>query len=239
MKKYLSVLMIASRSTLYKVIGLLFLMTAAEILAFVKLSNSENLYTLETFITESHIPLISGIGFLALCFILSMVGFETSGSKIRYSIKRLPVHEKTIVSLWSLYHMGCFLIFWALQLLILLFLCYQYTRITDPLYWHNQTLFLAFYQNPFLHSLLPLEEGSRWVRNGAMIFALGITSASFSLNQRRDKKGISIVVLAALTFLSFSQDMGDFGADLFLIIVTLSVSIYAFYKIWWGDCHDC
>ena len=238
MKKYLSIWMIASRSTLYKIIGLLFLMNIAEILAFVQISNSSNLYPLDTFITESHMPLISGTTFLILCYILSMVGYETSGSKIRYSIQRFTVREETIVSLWAFYNMGCFILFWAVQLLIALFLCHQYTLIMDPLYWHNQTTFLAFYQNPFLHSLLPLEEGSRWVRNGILIFALGVTSASFSLNQRRGKKGIAIVVLAAIAFASFSQDFGDFGADMFLIILTLPFAIYSFYKIWRGECHD-
>lgn len=239
MKKYLSVLMIASRSTLYKIIGLLLLMATAEIVLFYQVSHANELYTLDALIDRSHMPLISGIAFLALCYILSLVGYETSGSKIRYSIQRLSIREEAIATLWAVYNMGCFIIFWAIQLLIALFLCHQYTTIMDPLYWHNQTTFLTFYQNPFLHSLLPLEEGSRWVRNGVLIFALGITSASFSLNQRRGKRSVSIVVMAILTFVSFSQDLGDFSTDMLLILATLPVAFYAFYKIWWGEHYDC
>ncbi|MBF4695756.1 hypothetical protein [Fusibacter ferrireducens] len=239
MKKYLSVWMIASRSTLYKIVGLLFLMAGAEIALFYLTLQTDELYTLDTLITKSHIPIISGVAFLMLCYILSIVGYETSGSKIRYSIKRLTVREETITTLWSIYNMGCFIIFLAMQLLVVLFLCHQYTVIMDPMYWHNQTVFLAFYHNPFLHSLLPLEESSRWIRNGAFILALGTTSAFFSLSQRRGKRSISIVVMSFLVFVSFSQDLGNFSSDIFLTLVALSFAGHAFHKIWRGINYDC
>ena len=55
-------------------------------------------------------------------------------------------------------------IFWAAQVLFVLLLCRVYLAKADPACVNAQTVFLAFYRQKFLHSLLPLAETSRWVR---------------------------------------------------------------------------
>ncbi|MEA4891404.1 MAG: hypothetical protein VB085_02415 [Peptococcaceae bacterium] len=237
MKRYFSVLMIAARSTIYKITGLLLLMGAAEAALFYRLlqkSAAEGPAPLESLITRSRLSLICGLAFFLLCVILSLVGYEFSGSKTRYTIQRLSLPEEAAVLLWAFYNMLCFLIFWAAQLLVVLLLCRLYISVMEPTYWNRQTIFLAFYRSGFLHSLLPLEETSRWLRNGALILGLGLAGACFPLKQRRGQKGLAMAVLAALTFITFPQEMGSFGSDAIIMLIALGTAAYSFYGIWWG-----
>lgn len=241
MKQYFSILTIAARSTIYKIIGLFVLMAALEMGVFYHLlqqTPAGEMLALEVLISQSRIPLICGAFFLLLCVILSLVGYEYLGSKTRYSILRFSPREEVIVLLWALYHMICFLIFWAIQLLVALMLCHLYISVTKAEYWNEQTIFLAFYRSNFLHSLLPLEEISRWMRNVALIVALGITAAGFSLKQRREQKGMAIAVLAVMTVATFSQQMGNLGSDVILILIALSVAGFSVYDIWWGQKNE-
>lgn len=237
MKKYLSVLAIAARSTILKMTALLLAMAAAEAGLFWRLWNkpvSEQLITPEELIDRSGIPLVCAVAFVLLCVVLSLVGNEFSGSKTRYTIQRLSVREEVSVSLWAFYDAACFTIFWAVQLLIALLLCRLYVSGLDPAYWNEQTIFLAFYRSAFLHSLLPLAETSRWFRNGALLLGLGTAAASFTCRQRRGQRGIAVVVLAVVTLVTFSREMGRADSDVAVLLFALAVSAVSLYGIWRG-----
>jgi hypothetical protein len=81
---------------------------------------------LEQMIAQSGIPLVCGICFLLICAILSLTGCEFSGSRLRYTLKRLSVREETTVLWWAVYNTFCFFVFWAVQLLIVL-ICAGFT----------------------------------------------------------------------------------------------------------------
>lgn len=230
MKQHLSVLMIAARSTIYKLLGLLLVMAAAESALFylvLKRTLAGELIGLEQMVNQSWMPLVSGVCFLLLCVMLSLTGCEFSGSKLRYTIKRLSVREETTVLWWAVYNTICFLIFWAVQLLIALLLCRLYAAKIDPMYVSDQTIFLAFYRDKFLHSLLPLEETSRFICNAILICGLGASAACFSFRQRHGQKGIAIIALAAVTLGFFPRAMGSFGNDMVIAIIALAVAVGA------------
>ncbi len=234
MKQHLSVLMLAARSTLFKIVGIFVLMAAAEGALFVvALRNAQaaELYGLEQTITQSRIALACGVGFLLVCTLLSLSGCELSGSKIGYTMGRLSIREETALFWWGVYNTLIFLIFWAVQLLIVLLLGRYYTLQADPAAVSDQTIFLAFYRQKFLHSLLPLDEVTRTVRNVVLIVCLGATSAFFSYRQRRGQKGVAVILLAALTFVGFSREMGSFGNDILIMFVALTVGLGALFNV--------
>ncbi|NCC68492.1 MAG: hypothetical protein EOM14_09945, partial [Clostridia bacterium] len=113
MKQHLSVLMLAARSTIYNVIGILALLAAAESALFylvLKKAQSGEGCCLEEAVTKSGIPLVCAGCFLLLCAALSLNGVEFSGSRFRYTIRRLSVSEETTAILWAVYYMACFFV---------------------------------------------------------------------------------------------------------------------------------
>ncbi len=235
MRQHLSVLMLAARSTIYKILGLFALAAIAEgalfYFALQKTLSGEHL-GLEQLMSESRIALVSGVSFLLLCALLSLTGCEISGSKLRYTLQRLSVGEKTIVFWWAAYNAACFFLFWALHVVIALLLSRLYVARIDTAYVSGQTILLAFYRNNWLHSLLPLAETSRYLRNASFVLSLGVNAACFSYHQRRGEKGIAMVVLTMLVAVYFSRAVGSFGSDLLLSLTALGITASAVIGIW-------
>ncbi|MGI6627658.1 MAG: hypothetical protein ACOX4K_04815 [Bacillota bacterium] len=230
MKQHLSVLMLAARSTIYKVLGLFVVLAITQGALFYftlqKTLGGEPI-GLEQLISQSRIAIVGGVCFVLLCAELSLTGCELGGSKVRYTLKRLSVREEAAVFWWAGYNTVCFFLFWVFQLVIALLLCQLYVTRMDPAYVSGQTIFLAFYRNRFLHSLLPLAETSRYVRNGFFILCLGISAACSSFRQRRGEKGIAMVVLTIIVAVNFSKPVGSFESDLPLVFITLSMAVGA------------
>lgn len=235
MRKHLSVFMLAARSTIYKVGAVLFAMTCTECIIlynFLLEIKNGSVYSVGTVIENGKIPLVCGTAFLIMCLFLSTAGCEFSGSKLRYTLSRLSVREEILVFLWAIYNVICLFILWAVQLVIVLVFCWFYIKYMAPAYINEQTVFMAFYDNGFLHSILPLAETSRYVRNVMLILGLGVSGAYFSFKLRHDQKDISAAILSALTFISFSGSMGRFGSDVFIILVTICILANSFYGLW-------
>jgi hypothetical protein len=211
MKQHLSVLLLAARSTIYKVIGILVLMAAAESASFyfvLEMAKNGAGYGLEDVVAQSRMAPVCAVFFLLLCAVLSLNGVEFSGGRFRYTMRRLSVGEETAAAWWAVYYMACFFVFWAFQLLTAFLLCRLYAAQIDPAYVSGQTIFLAFCRNGFLHSLLPLEETSRYIRNLILILGLGITASCFCFRTRHDQKGLAMILLAVVAVGAFSGEIG-------------------------------
>ncbi len=236
MKKYLSVLLPAIRGTIFRLLLLLAVMTAAEaalyFLALIR-SGGAGSISLEELISASHIPLACGIFFLLLCALLAASGRD-SGVRHCYTLCRLPVSEETTVLLWAAYYAACFVIFWAVQLAVILALCSHYASAAPADYVGRQTVFLAFYRHDFLHSLLPLDEASRYIRNIALALGLGAGCSFFSYLQRRGERSVIPFLPAALVLYFFPAGMGTFGADCLLTLFSVVIITYAAAKVWGG-----
>ncbi len=239
MKQHFSVLMLAARGTIYKVIGILLLLVVSEAALFyrmlIKLRAGEQ-YGLEQVFSDSRIPLACGICFLLLCAVLSLNGCELFGSKVRYTMQRLSITERTAVFWNCVNNIICFVVFWGVQLAVVFVLCRFYTAAMANV--SGQTIFLAFYRSGFLHSLLPLEELSLYIRNILLILGLGITSACFSFRQRHNQKGVAIIALALITVAAFPRDMGSLENDIMIGILTLGITAGAVYGIRRGQTNE-
>lgn len=241
MRQYFSAIAIAARSTIYKILAIMILMTTVEIALFTAVVNkfpADYPFLLEEVIVQSKIPFIFAITFLALCAILCMFGLNGYGSQVKYTINRLSISEKTISMLWSVYNIFCFILLWAVQLITVFLLSKIYLNSINSSFYNTHTVFLTFYNSDFLHSLLPLDEYSRYIRNIILILGLSLSCTCFSFKQRRGKKSFSFIVLAIITMMFFSQGIGNFSADLFLSIISLIASMHSIYTIWWGEYNE-
>lgn len=186
--------------------------------------------TLEGNLQEARLGLVGTVGFVLLCAILSLPGCEKAGSRLRYTLQRLPVPETAAVLLWALCAVMCLLLYWAAQALTCLALCLWYTRQNGPLV-HDMTVFLAFYRCGYLHALLPLADGCLLLRNLFLLPALGISAAMFHLQQRRGRPGLAALFLTAVTAAFFARTPGGFTGNLLMTALAVAVLAYELYLL--------
>ncbi|MBQ8637809.1 MAG: hypothetical protein IJ468_01420 [Lachnospiraceae bacterium] len=218
-----SILMLFSRGVIYKLLLLLAAMAAVQTTLFclvyragMRLEDTMRGYSLEYVLACSRVEWVCGIGFLLLTVILCLQGCEFS-SKSHYTMGRLSVSESRISWLRSGFHCCCYFLFLAMQVLILYGICRLYLWMIAADGYDvigDQTIMLAFWRSPFLHSLLPVGESSRMLRNLLLIAALGFGSARVPDCQRSGQRCIAIIILTGLTLLFFCDEMGNRNMDL-------------------------
>lgn len=229
MRKHLSVLMLIARSTIYKILVLFLVTVCAEWFLFRFSLNSAlvaadaglGMTSLESIVSSSRIPWAFAICFVIMTVLLCMIGCEYE-SKQGYTLRRLSVSEPSVFVWQSVYNTFCFFMLWAVQTLIAYCLCKLYLAKVDPALTSVQTIFLAFYRNNFLHSLLPLSEVSRWIRNILLVMCLGLAAAHFPYQQRRGKVGVTIIAMTALSLVFFSRSIANLGDDILIILLSIA-----------------
>ncbi len=235
MRRYGSVVMLAARGTLGKLLLTLLLTGAAQAgLTAVYLGRySDEWYGLWHFFEKSHVALAAGLGLLLLCGALALNGCDSAASRSRYTLRRLSVDERVLTALWSGCNTLCLLVFWGFQAGAMLLLCRFLMGRADPALLNEQTLFLAVWRSDYLHSLLPLAEWERTVCNCILAAALGVDAACFSYQHRHGRRGAAILILAAAAVVFFSQPMGEAGgAAGMLAIFGALTAVFALYNVW-------
>lgn len=239
MKQYTSVLMLHIRSTFYKILIVFAAMAGAEFFLFSRhLSKmlasdfDEDILRLGLgmIFDDSKIHFVFLGAFLLINIILVLHGFEFK-EKLSYTIRRLSIPEKHCFILQGLYYSLIYILLFVVQLVIIWLLSQYYFKTVPENLYSNQTLFLTFYSSNFLHSLLPLEETVRVVRNIFIIFALGFSGAYQSYTQRRGKKQGSFLILALIVLLTFQSELGTFGGDLIAILASVTVLCIIIYNM--------
>ena len=241
MKERLSVMMLAARGTIYKVI-LLILVTGIVQAGLFYLWMANNIPAgagwsvgLEGGITDSFVMQAAGISFVLLCMMLALNGYG-SGAKPVYTLRRLAISEKEALCCFAVYNTLVFLLFWSSQILIMLGLCRMY-EVLAPLLGAQrdtsnsvalvgpQTVYIAFYRHKYLHSLMPMAEISRWIRNLIWVISLGVCTATFSNSLRYGKKGFAIFVMVVVTLGMFCRAVGMIESDIVGGLIALAAAV--------------
>ena len=244
MRRYCSVLGLAARCTFWKVLAATLVSCGAEAALFLVTLNgwpfvvygpdqawkANNPMGLEGLIAHSRIALCFGLGLAAVCGALALLGWEGSGCRTGYTLRRLRVGERALSLLWGGYGTLCLLFYWAAHLGTVLALCaaampHLSERAASPL-----ALFLACWRSPYLHALLPLEDVWLWGRNLLLCAALGLGTAAFSHQRRHGHRAWGWIPLALGAALLFPLPMGAFpfqGLDpAFLPYLETEVEVY-------------
>lgn len=228
MKKHLSVLALCAGETFARVLALLAAMGVLESVLFalhwLRRDPAQPMITAEDMLPG--IPLICALGFL-FSVILLLDGGGEGGSAAGYTLQRLRICEEAVVLWKAAYNSLCLLLFWAVQTAVAIGLYSWYTAAIGPAYSSAQTVFLAFYRIPFLHNLLPLDNWTRYLRNIALILAMGYCIAARGYKLRRDSRygwGLIIFLWGTAVF-SFRMEITVWPVDLAVILVSLMVLI--------------
>ena len=239
MKKYLSVFGLYARSSIYRVLGVLLLMGAAEAglfmtklkAALADYNNPQNIpefgkgpemLHFEQILEGCHIPLCFMVAFVLITVFLCLPGTEFQ-SKTGYTLRRLSISERSVLLVQWVYNMTVYIILLAVQVLFCFVFSQIYISQVSAEFVGNQTVFLAFYRSEFMHALLPLSEAGMWFRNAFLVIGLGFAAAEFSYNQRMKGYGIAIIVLGIFSIVSFKTAIGSIGGYFFTII---AVALY-------------
>ncbi len=229
MKKYISVMMLIMRANLYRAFGILLGTWAVQTVLFFLIMRREMPradvlgLNLERLVEKSGAVWVFAVAFVWITIFLCRMGCAY-GTKTGYTLKRLSIDEKSVFLCQSAANSLYFLLFWFLEAVFAYLLC-KIVCVKIP---HTgiQSVLLAFYRDPFLHSLLPLAELSLWVRNVVLVLALGVSTAAFSWHQRRGKSGVGVGVVVLITIVSFCQKTGSFHMNIFIILLMIiSISI--------------
>lgn len=248
MKKYTSVFALFVRSSIYKVVGVLLLMAAVEFGRFYwnlraavkhfETSGGTAFPNLEQLLYSSGIFWCFAAALVLISAALCLPGCEFNG-KTGYTLKRLSITDREVVLTQAVYNLGVYLLLFFTQTVVCFGLCRLYTASAPTELISNQTVFLAFYRSPFLHSLLPMGEFALWVRNLFLVTALGWAAAVFHFIQRKKKFPVGLVIQIVLTILFFSSrniHIGNHANILLMIVVSCAVlgeGIYSVYREEW------
>lgn len=226
MRKHLSVFMLLSRSTIYKIIALLLLMAVVELGLFWFVFSrgvTEEGFALELLVEQSCIFWVFAAGFLLLTLLLGSTTYEASARQ-GYTLLRLSISPRWVFFWQCVYNLLCYLLFWAVQLLLVMAMSRIYMAKAAPEFLSGQTVFLAFYRNSFLHGLLPLDDVMFWVRNGAMFLALSLCAAHYPQAQRM-RRWLMPMILTLIMAASFPCEIGNITN----CVAVISVGFFAVY----------
>lgn len=241
MKKYISILELFARNTIYKVLLVLLAMGVTQFAMFRKAMlewipmdyydldfQAIEHYTLEYMVDRSNSHIFMGIAFVLITAILCWNGCNI-GSKSNYTLQRLQVKEKTIFIMQSIYNSFCYVLLLGAQIVV--FLLQAGVYVTQSEHVTNQTVFLAFYRNDFMHSILPLEGAMRWITNILILLGCGMSAAVFTYLQRRGKVAWSLFVVVACVLVGFVQELGELLALVTAFIVAVIVALTAYFHV--------
>lgn len=248
MKKHLSVFGLFVRSSIYKVIGILLIMCALEILLFhtelkgaLSDYNSESEHNtfaqLENIFSDSIAPWCFALAFALITVALCLTGTEYK-SKTGYTLRRLSVSEKHVFFYQALCNFFMYFLLWATQAALCYILSLYYINSSPEAFLGNQTVFLAFYRSKFLHAVLPLSNALLWVRNFLLIIALSLSSAEFPFKQRRKSFSVTIIALCVYCIAFFSREIGDIFSIVTVLIVSIAVTAEMLYTVFYWEAKN-
>lgn len=237
MKKHLSVFALIARSSIFKLLILFVLLAGVEgIVFYLKLKNelmvaSElgmQLVGVEYVFSSGRVFWIAALIFLLMTAQLCVVGCNF-GSRQSYTLNRLLISEKSVFIWQSVFNIISYVMLWAVQLGIALALCRWYMNVAGET--SGQAVMLAFYRNKFLHSLLPLSDITRLIRNVLMMFALSVTAARFVWANHRGQLGVGIIAMTALVLVFFAGETSVQNTDYLMSFCSAAVAFECLYSV--------
>lgn len=209
MKKDISVFTMILKSVIYKVLGVVMLTAAAEIGAF-SISVNMGAVSLENAVEISRIKWIFILGFIFTA-VLIMTNIRKISSA--YTIRRLRNSEVSVYLSEVACGIICFTLFYATQVLTLFILSQIYVNMIPERFISNQTVFLAFYRERFLHSIMPLSDIWVWVRNILAVISSGIAMAIMP-HENIKFSILNITAVVSSLFLFTNDLIASIGGDI-------------------------
>ncbi len=176
--KNISVLALLIRHNFYKVLAVIVLMVSVEGFIFYRFlgEHQEVLASAEGMISDTYVSGVFKAAFVAIFFVLCITE-NNLGKKSGSTILRLKITLKRFFAIKTIYNVFCIVLLFVVQIWFVIFMIRMYGRHIGEALAGPQQLFLTFYRNAFLHSLLPMAEVGKWIKNILMILAYAMQAA--------------------------------------------------------------
>ena len=224
MKQHKTLFLLFLRHTAWKVLLILVGSAVLQAALFRFLMPDPTRYSLETVLqnTESYLWWVVLLTFAVIVGLLLSATTVRGKGRTDYLLDRLAIPPREVILCQGIYNALAVLLFLAAEALVLLGLCRMYGAMGGHL--GPQTIFLATWQNDLLHSFLPTEEVSRWIRNLIWCGAVGFTAAAGSAQLRQNEKAVGIFFLIGASGAFFRCPMGNLGLDVVYSLLSLAVT---------------
>jgi len=235
MKKWLSVLALEVRSSIYKLLAVFLCMTGLEMADFYRVVRTHwdrgqqfvadrqernvLLLMFEKILGDTFVEWIFLAAFAGVSAILIWSGSEKGKVRTQETLWRLRVNPHGIFLTWSLYHLFCFWMLFVWQILLVMGM-HQYYLLYIDAEMAPQALFLAFSRNSFLHGILPFADVLIHVRNLVLfiVWALGTVYFGYVGYGRHSHKCLLIAA-----FLVFSGMLVAIGSEVRWLDIALII----------------
>ena len=178
-------------------------------------------YSFEYILDEQMVGNVGKLSFLGIMCVLVLRCSQQKG-KFSYTLRRLRIRENEITAIWLLVFSGYFLISWAVQLGLVLWMFTQYATAAD---WGKIDLFVASYRSAYFHTLLPLSEPWGWWRNAMLCLSWGTMGALICRYMRHGGKPFMALMLVGASVVAMPSDVATKVNDIISIILLVGVVI--------------
>ena len=233
MRKHLSVFMLMLRSGVYKMLIIMLGMAVVEaaILAIMPEAGTQTLNELVDSSQIYYVYLLATAFTVAL--MLSVCSFGSA--KPRYTLARLSVSEKTVMFWHWLAAFLVFILLWLWQIMLIYAFALWHSAVAEPGYISSQSIYLANFRSQFIHSVLPLEDTSRFIRNIVMALCMGGVCATGAHNVRRGKKPVAAIMLIAVFGGTYRAEHFEISYDAVMMVTFAIVLIVSLVSVYTGD----
>ena len=234
MRRMMAVAMVAVRQMIWKLLLILTGMISVELVLFYRLAVSDTMDNeFGQYLEIALFPHVFWVAVL-LIFVFQLLQGMDSRGKLTYTLRRLPMGERAVTTIWALVHMMTYWILCAVQLAVVL-ICWRSYCVHSEIVPRGLELFTQFYRDPFLHGLLPLENYWRALVNFLFVLTLGVSAAFSGFCVRIGKKNVLGVISFSLLINRLSSDYRDDVINAFLIVICLVVTGLMLIGIWRCD----
>lgn len=221
------------RQSIWKVLWILVCLAGVQLGLFLLLAPESRVYslafTLETVQSALLLP-------LALAWTLLWAVLLLGARHGAYTLDRLIPSPRAVLLWQGLCNTLLCLLFWATEALVLVLLCQLY--LAQGGYAGPQTLYLATWQNSLFHTLLPLGEPLRWLRDLCLCLGMGLTAACGSCQLRRGKKPLALPIQFCLTLALVMQSTVSLAAEVLLLLVAALPPTFALTSLYFSREED-
>ena len=160
--------------------------------------------------------------------------------KTSYTLMRLRISEKKVLVCQSIFSFFNGLMIWAFYGLLTVITYKLYVNhfseieIVKQNFINDQTFFLATYRNEFLHSIFPLDDILRLVRNIVFVLAASICIPGDIYFARKKQAGFEWVILFLVMLVFFSAIWSEVKNDILPIIFCVCITVFMIGRIWYS-----
>ena len=226
-KAHLSVLELYLRSSVYKTSTAIAVMALTEAGLFCWRGIRQPSF--DEAVAESWLVLPFVAAFLAIAVICMNSGAAKTQSIVTYTFRRLQISEKSAYIWHFVCGVICLLLLWAGQAAVFYGLSRLWASAARDLpaeaaVYGPQGIYLAFFRNDFLHSVIPLQDPGKLVGNAAQIFACAAACSYLQIKTRQpegERRAFAPIMVFASAPTLFRTTFGNGDVIIFSVFTAV------------------